>query len=47
LTLADILSNFRGDRKPDKWTGKIPPIGSTVDIETATSQNTIGAVELT
>ena len=37
---------WAGDRKPDKWTGKIPPIGSTVDIETATYKNTIGAVEL-
>ncbi|HKC01256.1 MAG TPA: DUF3604 domain-containing protein [Terriglobales bacterium] len=37
---------WAGDRKPDKWTGKIPPIASTVDIETATYQNTIGAVEL-
>src|SRR6266478_9423360 len=35
-----------GDRKPDKWTGKIPPIGSTVDVEKATYANTIGAVEL-
>jgi Protein of unknown function (DUF3604) len=37
---------WAGDRKPDKWTGKIPPIGSTVDVDEATYTNTIGAVEL-
>ena len=37
---------WSGDRKPDKWTGVVPPIGSTVDIENATYTNTIGAVEL-
>ena len=37
---------WAGDRKPDKWTGRVPPIGSTVDIENATYTNTIGAVEL-
>ena len=37
---------WAGDRKPDKWTGVVPPIGSTVDIEKATYTNTIGAVEL-
>jgi hypothetical protein len=37
---------WAGDRKPDKWTGVVPPIGSTVDVETATYANTIGAVEL-
>ena len=35
-----------GDRKADKWTGVVPPIGSTVDVENATYTNTIGAVEL-
>ncbi len=35
-----------GDRKPDKWTGVLPPIGSTVDVEKATYTNTIGSVEL-
>jgi hypothetical protein len=37
---------WAGDRKPDKWTGAIPPIGSTVNIEQATYTNTIGTVEL-
>jgi hypothetical protein len=37
---------WAGDRKPDKWTGAIPPIGSTVNIEEATYTNTIGTVEL-
>lgn len=37
---------WAGDRKADKWTGVVPPIGSTVDVETATYTNTIGAVEL-
>jgi hypothetical protein len=37
---------WAGDRKPDKWTGVVPPIGSTVDVETASYTNTIGAVEL-
>jgi hypothetical protein len=37
---------WAGDRKPDKWTGVLPPIGSTVDIEKASYTNKIGAVEL-
>ena len=37
---------WAGDRKPNKWTGIVPPIGSTVDLETATYTNTIGSVEL-
>jgi hypothetical protein len=37
---------WAGDRVPDKWTGVVPPIGSTVDIEKATYTNDIGAVEL-
>jgi hypothetical protein len=37
---------WAGDRKPDKWTGAVPPIPSTVDVENATYSNTVGAVEL-
>jgi len=37
---------WAGDRKRDKGTGVVPPIGSTVDVENATYTNTIGAVEL-
>ena len=37
---------WSGDRKPDKWTGVVPPIGSTVDVEKATYTNTVGSVEL-
>ncbi|MFT7139698.1 MAG: hypothetical protein ACI9B8_002119, partial [Sulfitobacter sp.] len=34
------------DRAPDKQTGKIPPVGNTVDLSTATFTNTVGAAEL-
>ncbi len=37
---------WAGDREPDKWTGVVPPIESTVDIEKATYTNSTGAVEL-
>ena len=37
---------WSGERKPNKWTGVVPPIGNTVDVETAAYTNTIGAVEL-
>ena len=37
---------WAGDRKPDKWTGVVPPIGSTVDIDNATYTNTVGSAEL-
>lgn len=37
---------WSGDRKPDPKTGKVPAVGSTVDIPKATYTNTIGAVEL-
>jgi hypothetical protein len=37
---------WAGERKADKWTGVVPPIASTVDVERATYTNTIGAVEL-
>lgn len=37
---------WAGNRQVDKATGKLPSIGSTVDIKQATYTNTIGAVEL-
>jgi len=37
---------WSGNRKPDNWTGKVPPIQSTVDVENATYKNTVGSVEL-
>jgi len=35
-----------GERKPDGKTGKLPPVGNTVDVANATWTNTIGAPEL-
>jgi hypothetical protein len=37
---------WSGDRKPDPKTGKVPSVGSTVDVAEATWTNTIGAPEL-
>jgi len=37
---------WSGDRKPDPKTGKVPVVGNTVDLKTATYTNTIGATEL-
>jgi Protein of unknown function (DUF3604) len=37
---------WAGNRKPDKWTGAIPPIQSTVDVDKATYTNTVGSTEL-
>jgi Protein of unknown function (DUF3604) len=37
---------WAGNRKPDPVDGKVPPIGSTVNIQDASYKNTIGAVEL-
>jgi hypothetical protein len=37
---------WSGDRKLDSKTGKIPPVGNTVDVKTATFTNSIGAPEL-
>src|SRR5271166_5098899 len=37
---------WAGDRKPDKWTGRVPAIQSTVDIEKATYTNSVGSTEL-
>ena len=35
-----------GERKPDPVTGKLPSVGSTVDVASASWTNTIGAAEL-
>jgi hypothetical protein len=37
---------WAGDREPNKWTGIVPPVGNTVDLEKATYTNSIGTVEL-
>jgi hypothetical protein len=37
---------WSGDRRPDS-DGKLPPVGNTVDIRTATYSNTVGAAQLT
>jgi hypothetical protein len=37
---------WAGDRKPGA-NGKLPPVGNTVDVKTATYRNDIGAAELT
>ncbi|MFU0505611.1 DUF3604 domain-containing protein [Pseudaminobacter sp. NGMCC 1.201702] len=37
---------WSGDRQPDPVTGKLPPVGNTVDITKATYANDIGSVEL-
>ena len=37
---------WSGDRKPDKWTGRVPAIRSTVDLEKATYTNDVGSAEL-
>jgi hypothetical protein len=37
---------WSGDRKPDFITGKVPPVGSTVDLQNASYTNDIGSVEL-
>lgn len=37
---------WAGNRVPDQVTGKVPPVGSTVNIADASYTNTIGAVEL-
>jgi hypothetical protein len=37
---------WAGDRKPEKWSGRVPAIQSTVDLEKATYTNDVGAAEL-
>ncbi len=37
---------WSGERVPDANTGKLPAVGSTVDVETASYTNTIGAAQL-
>ena len=37
---------WSGDRKPDKWSGRVPAIKSTVDLEKATYTNDVGSTEL-
>jgi hypothetical protein len=37
---------WAGNRKPDKWTGRVPAIEGTVDIDNATYTNTVGSTEL-
>jgi hypothetical protein len=37
---------WAGERKPDKWSGRVPAIQSTVNIEKATYENSVGATEL-
>jgi hypothetical protein len=37
---------WSGDRKPDKWTGRVPAIRSTVDLTKATYTNDVGSAEL-
>jgi len=37
---------WAGDRKPEKWSGRVPAIQSTVDMEKATYTNSVGSIEL-
>jgi hypothetical protein len=37
---------WSGDRKPDKFTGRVGSVGNTVDLVNATYTNTIGSTEL-
>jgi hypothetical protein len=37
---------WSGDRKPEKWSGRVPAIQSTVDLEKATYTNDVGSTEL-
>ncbi len=42
--VVDVV--WSGDRKADPKTGKVPAVGNTVDVKTATYTNSIGATEL-
>lgn len=37
---------WSGNRKPDPKTGKLPPVGNTVDVKKAAYKNTIGSTQL-
>ena len=37
---------WSGDRKPNKWSHRVPAIASTVDLDRATYSNDVGATEL-
>jgi hypothetical protein len=37
---------WSGDRKPNKWTGRVPALHNVVDLETATYKKDVGSVEL-
>ena len=37
---------WSGERKPDQDTGKLPPVGDTVDLKNVSYTNTIGAAQL-
>jgi len=37
---------WAGDRIPDKWSGRVPAIQSTVNVQKATYENSVGATEL-
>ncbi|MBE2244566.1 MAG: DUF3604 domain-containing protein [Burkholderiaceae bacterium] len=37
---------WAGDRKPEKWSGRVPAIRNTVDMDKATYTNDVGAAEL-
>ncbi len=37
---------WSGDRKANKWTGRVPAVQSTVDLDTATYTNSVGSTEL-
>jgi hypothetical protein len=44
--IYDVVWSDEDKRQVDKETGKLPPVGNTVDVETATYTNDIGATQL-